>query len=214
VAVAFPLAVPEQPPFLVVAAPEGRELVVELAGERERLVVGRAAASDIALGWDVQVSRAHAELVRSGGEWTIVDDGLSRNGTWVNGERLSGRRRLTDGDVLRVGATSLTFHAIGAEAGAPAGTVDAGQSAPGDTLTPSQRRVLVALCRPYRNGRYAAPASNPEIAKELYLSVEAIRTTMRSLFAAFGIADLPQNQKRAALAEQALRTGVVRREEL
>ena len=35
-----------------------------------------------------------------------MDDGLSRNGTFVNGERLSGRRRLTDGDTLRFGGTT------------------------------------------------------------------------------------------------------------
>ena len=34
-------------------------------------------------------------------DWTVVDDGLSRNGTYVNGERIHGRRRLVDGDTPR-----------------------------------------------------------------------------------------------------------------
>jgi hypothetical protein len=74
--------------------------------------------------------------------------------------------------------------------------------------------VLVALCRPCRDGGFAVPASNPEIAAELTVSVEAVRTTMRALFERFGIDDLPQNRKRAALAAQALRTGAVTRREL
>ena len=53
--------------------------------------------------WDPEMSRLHAELVRRAGEWTVSDDGLSQNGTWVNGLRLTGRRRLADGDLLRSG---------------------------------------------------------------------------------------------------------------
>ena len=36
----------------------------------------------------------HAALERVGDAWALIDDGLSHNGTWVNGERLIGRRRL------------------------------------------------------------------------------------------------------------------------
>jgi pSer/pThr/pTyr-binding forkhead associated (FHA) protein len=45
-----------------------------------------------ALPWDGEVSRLHCEIAWSGGEWTISDDGLSRNGTFVNEERLTERR--------------------------------------------------------------------------------------------------------------------------
>ena len=55
----------------------------------------------------------HAALERLGGEWTVVDDGLSRNGTYVNGERVTARRRLHDGDVVRVGGTAIAFRAPG-----------------------------------------------------------------------------------------------------
>ena len=43
--------------------------------------------NEIPLGWDVEASRVHSELVRVGEEWTIADDGLSRNGTYVNSQR-------------------------------------------------------------------------------------------------------------------------------
>jgi pSer/pThr/pTyr-binding forkhead associated (FHA) protein len=39
----------------------------------------------------------------------VTDDGLSRNGTFVNDRRVEGRRRLTDGDLLRCGETLLLF---------------------------------------------------------------------------------------------------------
>ena len=46
------------------------------------------------LGWDTEVSRLHAQVEPVGSDWIVVDDGLSRNGTYVNGERVNGRRRL------------------------------------------------------------------------------------------------------------------------
>ena len=60
----------------------------------------------------------------------------------------------------------------------------------------------------------ATPASNPAIADELSVSVDAVKSTMRLLFDLFGIGDLPQNQKRASLALQALRGGVLSRRDL
>ena len=66
---------------------------------------------DLAIPWDREVSGVHAELQRVGGEWTIVDDGLSTNGTYVNGVRVSGRQRLRDGDRVRIGRTVLAYRA-------------------------------------------------------------------------------------------------------
>lgn len=80
--------------------------------------------------------------------------------------------------------------------------------APSD-LTPMQRKVLAALCRPLRDGRpLALPATNRAIADELVLSIEAVKTHMRALFAKFGVEDLPHNRKRARLAELALQAGI------
>ena len=141
------------------------------------------------------MSRTHATLERLGSDWTIADDGLSRNGTWVNEERVTARRRLRDGDIVRVGGTALAFCAPGPGPRADA-TLTAEGVPVGDILTPAQRRVLVALCRPYRDAAFATPASNPAIARELSVSVDAVKSTMRTLFDVFGIGDLPQNQKR------------------
>ena len=78
------------------------------------------------------------------------------------------------------------------------------------SLSETQRNVLDALCRPQRlAGPYAAPASNQQIADELYLSVDAVKTHLRTLFHKFGVEDLPQNQKRAKLVERAFQLGLV-----
>src|SRR4051812_49652295 len=73
------------------------------------LTVGRRPERDVALTWDTEVSRLHAQVEPVGRDWIVVDDGLSRNGTYVNGERVNGRRRLKDGDRIVFGETPVTF---------------------------------------------------------------------------------------------------------
>ena len=80
--------------FLEFHDPDGRRHRHELTADAPRKTVGRRPSSDIALSWDDEVSRVHAELVRMGDDWVVCDDGLSHNGTFVNGERVRGRRRL------------------------------------------------------------------------------------------------------------------------
>lgn len=193
-------------PFLLVASPDGGERLVVLQGER--LSVGRSETNDVALPWDPEVSRLHAELECIAGEWTVIDDGLSRNGTFVNGTRTGGRSRLRDGDTVRVGSTTISFRNPVAEATSEQ-TVAAGEPVVLGDLPPSQRRVLVALARPYRHGGPATPATNQEIAGELHLSVDAVKAALRALFVRFGLEELPQNAKRAELATEALRRGVI-----
>jgi class 3 adenylate cyclase len=79
------------------------------------ITIGRGAEADLCLAWDPNVSSLHAEAVRLGAYCLISDGGVSRNGTFVNNERLSGRRRLRHGDVIRVGRTTLAFNDASAE---------------------------------------------------------------------------------------------------
>jgi pSer/pThr/pTyr-binding forkhead associated (FHA) protein len=199
-------------PFLVYRDAAGEQAIVALDRLGDRMTIGRREGNEIALPWDDEVSRVHAALERVGDDWVVVDDGLSRNGTWVNGDRVTGRRRLRDGDVIAVGATALAFVAPAEAPSQP--TATAGGPRPGGALTPAQRRVLVALCRPYRDEPYAMPATNQQIADELVVSVDAVKSTLRALFSAFGLDDLPQNRKRASLAQTALRSGLVVRRDL
>jgi hypothetical protein len=200
-------------PFLALRDGEGQLLLCELGRLATRRTVGRRAETDLSISWDDEVSGLHAELECLGGEWTIVDDGLSTNGTYLNGERISGRQRLRDGDRVRVGRTILVFNAASPE---PEGTtVNAGERPQLPQLTDTQRRVLVALCRPYRDGgSFATPASNQQIANEVFLSVDAVKMHLRALFNRFELSELPQNQKRARLAECALQFGLISQREL
>lgn len=68
--------------------------------------LGRHPDSDIMLD-DITVSRRHAEIVRDGGRYEIVDDG-SLNGTYVNGERVD-RVELRQGDEVQIGKFRLVF---------------------------------------------------------------------------------------------------------
>ena len=192
-------------PFLAYKDGEG-ELRLEPLHGLERTSVGRAEHNGVVLGWDPEVSRTHAQLELVGGDWTLVDDGLSRNGSFVNAERISGRRRLADGDVVRLGRTSLLFRAP-RRALETTMVGDGGSAAP---LSDAQQRVLVALCRPLVTpGGADVPATNREIADELHLSLDGVKSHVKALFEKLGIEDLPQYQKRTRLAQRAIALGLV-----
>jgi hypothetical protein len=196
-------------PFVLYRDADGHERIVELGGRSQPLCIGRQASSDVALPWDAGVSRAHALLERVGDEWTLVDDGLSRNGSYVNGHRIRGRRRLRDGDCITVGQTLLVYvEPAGERVGGRA--TEALPEANPPALSAAQRRVLEALCRPIMQARFTSPPSNREIAQELFLSVETVKSHLHALFDIFGVADnVPQNRKRAELARRALERGVL-----
>jgi pSer/pThr/pTyr-binding forkhead associated (FHA) protein len=200
-------------PFLAMRDGSDRLLLSTLSAERGTRTVGRRVEMDVPLPWDSEVSSLHAELECLGGEWTIADDGLSRNGTFVNGERVGARHRLRDGDRIRIGRTVLVYRAI--DRSRAQTTIASPRLASRPKLTDTQRRVLIALCRPYRDaGSFATPASNQQIADEVFLSVDAVKMHLRSLFARLELSDLPQNQKRTRLAECALQLGLVTQRDL
>ncbi|MCW2926546.1 MAG: domain containing protein [Thermoleophilia bacterium] len=68
------------------------------------LSIGRAAGNDVVLDEGV-VSGRHVRLIAPG---TVVDEG-STNGTFVNGQQLSGRAALRSGDMLQVGSTVFRY---------------------------------------------------------------------------------------------------------
>jgi FHA domain-containing protein/regulatory LuxR family protein len=199
-------------PFLVFRDGGGEQVILPVESDAE-LWVGRAGSADVHLEWDEEVSALHAQIEVVRDECTLVDDGLSRNGSFVNEERVHGRRHLRDGDSLRFGRTLVTYRRPGEDA--PEATVIASEVPGAATVSPAQRRVLLALCRPYKDGdSFATPATNQQIGEELHLSVDAVKTHLRALFEKLEVGDLPQNQKRVGLAERALQTGIVNRREL
>jgi pSer/pThr/pTyr-binding forkhead associated (FHA) protein len=209
------LAEREGKPFLLLRDAAQAQHIIRLPTDADRLTIGRGEGVDLSLDWDERVSRVHAELERVGETWALADDGLSRNGSFVNGKRVRGRRRLEEGDELRLGGTRVVFRAPEGGVGGAA-TTKVSQSVVAFTaVSEAQRRVLVALCRPFAGGDpWARPATNKDIAAELYLTVPAVKTHLRALFGRFGIEDLGQNEKRLRLAELAFQAGLVSMEDV
>jgi len=200
-------------PFLVFRDGAGEQQIVVVEAGVSALWVGRGDSSDLRLEWDEEVSALHAQIEVVRDECTLLDDGLSRNGSFVGEERVDGRRRLRDGDMLRFGRTRVLYRRPGEAV--PEATAVASEVPAVAAISPGQRRVLLALCRPFKDETpFATPATNQAIADELHLSVDAVKTHMRALFEKLGVEDLPQNRKRVALVERALQSGVVSRREL
>ena len=185
-------------PFLVYRDADDLQVIVDLVPTGERLTIGRRPSNDIVLDWDSEISRVHAALERIGEDWTVVDDGLSHNGTYLNGSRVTSRQRLRDGDVL----SRRRRHAR-----VPGARRRVGLAPDGDRARPARRRAAHArhsgACwsrsagrsrtRPTRRRR---PTSRSRTSS--WSSVDAVKSTLRALFEVFGVDALPQNQKRAS----------------
>ncbi len=194
-------------PFLHARACDGSQQIFALPGGSWRATIGRHGECDIPLAWDSKVSRVHALLERVGAQWTFVDDGLSRNGSYVDGARVIGRHTLKDGDRVCLGDTVLIYHDPAVrDAESTARESSQLQSVP---LSPAQRKILIALCRPVSDSAFATPATNRQIADELFLSVDAVKAHLRVLFERYGLDELPQNEKRARLAATVLAAGIL-----
>ncbi|MCP2315719.1 regulatory protein, luxR family [Nocardia amikacinitolerans] len=173
-----------------------------------RMTIGRSESADIIVAADATVSRLHAIIERVGGCWIVIDNGLSMNGTFVNGERVSGFRKLESGDTVRLGKSVFVF-----TDGSPSEdekTIVQVRLPTRNSLTDAQYSILEALCRPYDSETaFTYPASNWQIAHDLCLSVATVKTHMRALFKIFDVEALPPNQKRVFLVERAMESGVI-----
>ena len=199
-------------PFLLMRDDQGVQRIIELHEGAGSVTVGRRLEADVPLPWDPEVSRLHAELEYKAGEWTLCDDGFSQNGTYVNGLRIHGRRRLVDGDLLRIGQTSIAY-------------CDPGLSGLGVTLAPGelgiapkfseqQQRILRALCRPLMgDGEGVQPATDADVAAATGVPEDVVTTELDHLGRAFGLQDMPASDRRAEIALLALRSGLVRADE-
>jgi len=195
-------------PFLLLRDGDGAQRIVGLDECGDRLTVGRRPQADVALAWDPEVSRLHAELACKAGEWTLCDDGFSQNGTFVNGLRIHGRRRLVDGDLVRLGRTTLAFCDPGA--GGLGVTLAPGELGSAPKFSEQQQRILRALCRPLKGaGDAAAPADDSAIAAETGVPAEVVTTELDHLGRTFGLDDMPPADRRAEIALLALRSGLV-----
>lgn len=87
------------------------------AWEREcpdaSLTFGRGTGADVVVN-DNSMSRRHGQILTEDGRWFVEDLG-ARNGTFVNGQRIDGRRQLVPGDVIEMGATLVRIGAADVE---------------------------------------------------------------------------------------------------
>ena len=191
---------------LEVFKPTGRELV-PLAGQR--VTLGKAAGNTVALEHDDTVSRLHAVFENLGAAWSIRDMG-SRNGTYLNGEKITAERVLHSGDEVRVGKSRLIFWMVRDPAGGRRDeeTVTAQPVEAPPRLTPRELDVLVVLCRPLvSDDPFPEPASVRAMAGELYVTEAAVKQHLQNLYDKFAVP--AEGDRRVRLANEALRRGAV-----
>ena len=183
----------------------GRQL---LALPTPRATIGSSDAADIVVA-DSSVSRVHALLEWLGGSWFVVrgswfvQDLGSRNGTFVNGERVQVRRVLRASDEVRLGRARLVLRGVSSPAGAVTSVTD---DAP--VITSRERDVLIALCQPLLAGNpFTEPASVHEIAMALTVSDAAVKQHLSRLHDKFGVFD--GERRRSRLANAVLAAGAV-----
>jgi hypothetical protein len=125
-----------------------------------------------------------------------------------------GRRRLTDGDHVRLGRTHLAYRDPSAHASAL--TLLPGELNAATAFSEQQHQILRELCRPYASSdqERVRPASDRAIAAVLRLPVHVVQSEMEALTEAFGLADLPEGTARKEVARSALLAGIVSLEDL
>lgn len=191
---------------LEVSKPSGRELI-PLSGQR--VTLGKAATNAVSLEHDETVSRLHAVFENLGFAWSIRDMG-SRNGTYLNGERITAERVLHSGDEVRVGKSRLIFWEVrdSGEGRLDEETVTAQPAELPPRLTRREVDVLVVLCRPLvSDDPFPEPASVRRMATELFVTEAAVKQHLQNLYDKFSIPS--EGDRRVRLANEALRRGAV-----
>ena len=191
---------------LEVSKPSGRELV-PLSGQR--LTLGKASTNDVSLDHDETVSRLHAVLENLGFAWSIRDLG-SRNGTYINGDKITAERVLRSGDEVRIGKVRLLFWEVRESGDGP--REEETKAAQPNELPPRLTRrevdVLVVLCRPLvSDDPFPEPASVRKMAGELYVTEAAVKQHLQNMYDKFAIPT--EGDRRVRLANEALRRGAV-----
>jgi pSer/pThr/pTyr-binding forkhead associated (FHA) protein len=165
------------------------------------VTVGTLESNDVVV--DVEgVSRVHAAFERFGDTWCVRDLG-SRNGTFVNGGRIIGEHALHSGDEILLGRLRLLFRG-------PARGAETAAIASPPTITPRERDVLLALCRPLLTGdAFTEPASTRAIAAELVVSDAAVKQHLARLYDKFDVS-AQDERRRVQLANAAVALGAVK----
>jgi FHA domain len=167
--------------------------------------VGRGRHVDIRLA-DPSVSLLHAELFRRGPYVYVMDLGLSRNGTRVNG-RLVARRVLADQDAITFGSARCRI--IGVETEEVLDAEHPRSASP--ELTRRELDVIASLCRPAMSeDAFVTPATAREIAADLVVTEAAVKQHLLRLYGKLRIAEGPN--RRVRLANEVVTLGLAKPE--
>jgi len=158
----------------------------------DRVTIGRSEASSIRLAGDPSVSRDHA-LLELGDGWTIHDL-HSRNGTFVNGERVAATARLHFGDKIQVGKFTLSL--LGSPTDTESTVHEAASSAPPNVgrLTAREREILSLV---------ALGATDQAIAHKLGIKVKTVHSHLERVHEKTG------RRRRPDLTRLAIETGII-----
>jgi sigma-B regulation protein RsbU (phosphoserine phosphatase) len=161
--------------------------------DRMKLTIGRSSRNDICIS-DPFASRLHAEIRRENEQVMLVDNG-SANGTYVNGQRVTGSLRLNVGDIVRIGETEIEYTS-GEQDMLSGATVYltglAGQSLPADTITsPIPSRSTNDLISSIRSGAISGESRASSAARTV-MKPEAPSRDLLSIVSQVGIALLPR----------------------
>jgi serine phosphatase RsbU (regulator of sigma subunit) len=161
--------------------------------DRMKLTIGRSSRNDICIS-DPFASRLHAEIRRENEQVMLVDNG-SANGTYVNGQRVTGSLRLNVGDIVRIGETEIEYTS-GEQDMLSGATVYltglAGQSLPADTITsPIPSRSTNDLISSIRSGAISGE-SRARSAARTAMKPQAPSRDLLSIVSQVGIALLPR----------------------
>src|SRR5580704_12442912 len=101
---------------LQILSPDGQNRFIPL--EAERISLGRSSAADLPFPDDNGLSRQHLAIERDGEGWALRDLG-SKNGTMLNGARITGRMPLKSGDKIAAGHLILIYDGSSSQAPKP-----------------------------------------------------------------------------------------------
>ncbi|MBI3652480.1 MAG: SpoIIE family protein phosphatase [Acidobacteria bacterium] len=160
--------------------------------DKTRLTIGRSSRNDICLS-DPFASRLHAELRRENEQMLLVDNG-SANGTYLNGQKVSGALRIRVGDIVRIGETEIEY-AAGEQSAISGATVylsDLSGNLPADTITTRMAaRSTSELISSIQSGSIAGEVRSSTGVKTM-LAPQSPGRDLLSIVSQVGIALLPR----------------------
>jgi sigma-B regulation protein RsbU (phosphoserine phosphatase) len=113
-----------------ILSPDGQSRLIPLSGER--ISLGRSTAAEISFPDDGGLSRQHLTIEREGDGWALRDLG-SKNGTLLNGARVTSRTSLKPGDRITAGHLIIVYDGASSRAPNPVVVFDSGDESSTDT---------------------------------------------------------------------------------